>query len=325
MQTWGDRGLGWEEWGQQVESARAGFAALINAGPEDGPSASMSQLVSSVVSSCRRTRPAPAHASSPASSPASYGWLGARAYGWRATSWRRTRRAPLDPLDVIAGGRRGHGDVPSPCRIRRVPAPARRGDRPGPRAARRCSSTRTVARPIPIDVQSEADFWRAAPPSTYWARRESTSCTCAPGCAKPEPTVTGWFAARTARLRSRDARLPPAAARSICLPVLAAAIAETATPRSPTPGPPVSGRRSRDWSRRHRARRRTGFSVMGRRCRRPRSHGRVRRRTIADGGAERRAPGARRRGPARPTGCAFICTGSRPRGDGSAVRELAGS
>ena len=60
LDTWNTAGLGWEQWGRQVESARAGFAAMINAQPEDvAVGTSMSQLVSSVVSAYVRERRAP--------------------------------------------------------------------------------------------------------------------------------------------------------------------------------------------------------------------------------------------------------------------------
>jgi selenocysteine lyase/cysteine desulfurase len=106
MDTWNTAGLAWEEWGRQVESARAGFAAMINAGPEDvAVGTSMSQLVSSVVSAYVRERRAPRRriVSSLGEFPGvAHAWLGARAYGWRVDQLAADAVAPLDPLDVIS-------------------------------------------------------------------------------------------------------------------------------------------------------------------------------------------------------------------------------
>jgi selenocysteine lyase/cysteine desulfurase len=106
LRTWDEQGLGWEEWGRQVESARARFAALINARPEDvAVGTSMSQLVSSLVSAYVRERRAPRRriVSSLGEFPGvAHAWLGARAYGWRVDQLAADAAAPLDPLDVIA-------------------------------------------------------------------------------------------------------------------------------------------------------------------------------------------------------------------------------
>jgi selenocysteine lyase/cysteine desulfurase len=249
MQTWGDQGLGWEEWGQQVESARAGFAALINAGPEDvAIGTSMSQLVSSVVSAYVRERRAPRRriVSSLGEFPGvAHGWLGARAYGWRVDQLAADAAAPLDPLDVIAAVDEDTAIVSVPhvsyqsgslLPLDEVIAPAHaRG------AAVFVDAYQSLGT-IPIDVQqSGADFLASGTAKYLLGTPGIDFLYVRPGLREQlEPTVTGWFG-RTDPLAFDPETLDyPSAAARFDLgspPVLAAAIAETAIAMIADAGP----------------------------------------------------------------------------------------
>jgi selenocysteine lyase/cysteine desulfurase len=96
----------WDGWLEEVEAARAGFAALIGATPDEvAIGTSMSQLVSSVVSALVRYRQAPRRRiiSSTAEFPGvAHAWLGARAQGWIVDQLPADAVAPLETMDVVA-------------------------------------------------------------------------------------------------------------------------------------------------------------------------------------------------------------------------------
>jgi selenocysteine lyase/cysteine desulfurase len=102
---WAERGMDWDEWIGEVEAARSAFAALIGAESRDvAVGASMSQLVSSVVSAYVRERRAPRRRilSSLAEFPGvAHAWLAARAYGWHVDQLAADAVASLDSLDVM--------------------------------------------------------------------------------------------------------------------------------------------------------------------------------------------------------------------------------
>jgi selenocysteine lyase/cysteine desulfurase len=202
MDTWNRQGLGWEEWGEQVESARAGFAALINARPEDvAVGTSMSQLVSSVVSAYVRERRAPRRriVSSLGEFPGvAHAWLGARAYGWRVDQLAADAAAPLDPLDVIAAVDEDTAIVSVPhvsyqsggmLPLHEVIAPAHaRG------AAVFVDAYQSLGT-IPIDVQAlGADFLASGTAKYLLGTPGIDFLYVRPELqGRLEPTVTGWF------------------------------------------------------------------------------------------------------------------------------------
>jgi len=202
VQRWDEHGLGWEEWGRQVESARAGFAELINAAPEDiAIGTSMSQIASSVVSAYVRERRAPRRriVSSLGEFPGvAHAWLGARAYGWRVDQLAADAAAPLDPLDVIAAVDEDTAIVCVPhvsyqsgglLELSEVIASAHaRG------AAVFVDAYQSVGT-IPVDVRANgADFLASGAAKYLCGTPGFTFLYVRPGLREQlEPTVTGWF------------------------------------------------------------------------------------------------------------------------------------
>ena len=217
IQWWDEHGLGWEEWGRQVESARSGFAALINASPEDiAIGTSMSQIVSSVVSAYVRERRAPRRriVSSLGEFPGvAHGWLGARAYGWRVDQLAADAAAPLDPLDVIAAVDEDTAIVCVPhvsyqsgglLELSEVIAAAHA------RGAVVFVDAYQSLGTIPIDVRENGTDFLASGAAKYLCGTPGfTFLYVRPGLREQlEPTVTGWFGrSGSLRVRRRHARL----------------------------------------------------------------------------------------------------------------------
>jgi selenocysteine lyase/cysteine desulfurase len=202
MGTWDRQGLGWEEWGRQVEAARAGFAALINARPEDvAVGTSMSQLVSSVVSAYVRERRAPRRriVSSLGEFPGvAHAWLAVRAHGWRVDQLAADAVAPLDPLDVIAAVDEDTAIVSVPhvsyqsgamLALEEVIAPAHA------RGARVFVDAYQSLGTVPIDVQElDVDFLASGTAKYLLGTPGIDFLYVRPGLPEQlEPTVTGWF------------------------------------------------------------------------------------------------------------------------------------
>lgn len=106
VEGWEALPMHWDGWLEEVEAARAGFASLIGATPDEvAIGTSMSQLVSSVVSALVRYRQAPRRRiiSSTAEFPGvAHAWLAARAQGWVVDQLPADAVAPLETMDVVA-------------------------------------------------------------------------------------------------------------------------------------------------------------------------------------------------------------------------------
>lgn len=87
LTTWASKGMDWEDWMEEVERARAAFAALIGVSPETvAIGSSVSQLTSSVASALVSAAQFPRRriVSSVADFPGvAHAWLATRAYGWQ--------------------------------------------------------------------------------------------------------------------------------------------------------------------------------------------------------------------------------------------------
>ena len=83
---WASLGMHWDAWGEEVERARATFAALIGAAPEEiAVGTSVSQLVSSLASALATDSANTRHrvVSSQVEFPGvAHAWLALRKYGW---------------------------------------------------------------------------------------------------------------------------------------------------------------------------------------------------------------------------------------------------
>jgi selenocysteine lyase/cysteine desulfurase len=185
-----------------VESARARFADLIGASPEDvAVGTSMSQVVSSVVSAYVRQRRAPRRriVSSLGEFPGvAHAWLGARAYGWHVDQLAADAVAPLDPLDVIAAVDEDTAIVSVPqvsyqsggmLDIAEVIASAHA------RGARVFIDAYQSLGTVPIDVRSSgADFLASGTAKYLLGTPGIVFLYVRPGLREQlEPTVTGWF------------------------------------------------------------------------------------------------------------------------------------
>ncbi|HEY1330566.1 MAG TPA: aminotransferase class V-fold PLP-dependent enzyme [Actinomycetota bacterium] len=106
LDGWNDVPLNWDRWMEEVEAARASFAALVGAEPVDvAIGTSLSQLVSSIVSALVRSRQSPRRriVTSAAEFPGvAHAWLAARAYGWFVEQLQADAVAPLETMDVVA-------------------------------------------------------------------------------------------------------------------------------------------------------------------------------------------------------------------------------
>ena len=202
LATWADDGMDWDSWMEEVERARAAFAALIGASPDQiAVGSSVSQLVSSLASALVHDQQVSSRRiiSSVAEFPGvAHAWLATRVSGWQAdqleadergvVSAERFRAALREPAALLSLPHVCYANGALLSLDELVEVAHERGTRVFVDAYQSIGT-------VPIDVQaSGVDFLAAGALKYLCGTAGIAFLYVSPRVqAELEPTVTGWF------------------------------------------------------------------------------------------------------------------------------------